>query len=164
MGLQNQLTDISSESFPILLVILLVNCVAHLRSLLCSVFAAIGFPFPQSNQLSSYRIDSAVYEAVGSGFAGLFVLAEQLKLNRNLSYRFVGGRDDGTNSDCVVCLNWFGDGDHVRRLDCSHLFHKQCFDGWLDQLNFSCPLCRSALVAHTRNRVASDLCAWFSLW
>ncbi|KAL0430190.1 UNVERIFIED_CONTAM: E3 ubiquitin-protein ligase RHA2A [Sesamum radiatum] len=74
--------------------------------------------------------------------------------------------NDGVGSDCVVCLNRMGDGDRVRKLACRHVFHKDCFDGWLDHLNFSCPLCRAPLVAeervkYTQRRVAGDLLAWF---
>ncbi|KAJ8747766.1 hypothetical protein K2173_012955 [Erythroxylum novogranatense] len=96
----------------------------------------------------------------------------QLKLNRLLSYKYCrvegGGGEDRGASDCVVCLCTLRDGEQVRRLDCRHVFHKDCFDGWLDNLNFNCPLCRSPLVSDervefTHRRVGEDLMSWFSI-
>ncbi|XP_019172430.1 PREDICTED: E3 ubiquitin-protein ligase RHA2A [Ipomoea nil] len=159
MGLQNQLTDVSTESIPILMVVFLANAVAYLRSLVFALLRLVGL----ASRFDPDRIDDTLYDAVGSGLAGVIVLAEQLNLNRIFSYRL-----QGAGPNCVVCLDRLGDGDHVRKLDCRHVFHKECFDGWLDQLKFNCPLCRSPLVSDesvslTRQRVAGDVLAWFSL-
>lgn len=107
------------------------------------------------------------------------MLAEQLNLNRVCSYELAasaaedvaGGGGSGSDSDpeCVVCLNRLGEGDRVRKLAaCRHVFHKECLDGWLHHMNFSCPLCRKPLVADervdvTKRRVACDVLEWFSL-
>ncbi|MCD7456213.1 Ubiquitin-protein ligase [Datura stramonium] len=161
MGLQNQLTDVSTESIPILLVTLLANCVGNLRSFIFAFRQFIGL----SSQLNPIQMEDTLYDAVGSGLAGVVMLAEQLNLNRMFSYTF---DEQGDESSCVVCLNRLGDGDHVRKLTCKHVFHKECFDGWLDTLNFNCPICRSPLVsdervALTQRRVVWDVLAWFSL-
>lgn len=29
---------------------------------------------------------------------------------------------------CTVCMEDFGDGDHIRVLNCQHLFHSHCID------------------------------------
>ncbi|KAK3006768.1 hypothetical protein RJ639_017123 [Escallonia herrerae] len=158
MGLHNQLTDVAPDSFPILLVATIAAAVRYVRSLLCTVFHNVG-PF----RLDPGEVDDGLVKAVGSGLAGLVVLAEQLSLNRVLSYRHEGGE-----GSCMVCLNRLAGGDQVRRLACRHVFHKECFDGWLDHLNFNCPLCRSPVVPDERvalagRRVTGDLLAWFSL-
>lgn len=165
MGLQNQLTDVSTESIPILMVALLANAVAYLRSLVFSLLRLVGL----ASRFDPDRIDDTLYDAVGSGLAGVIVLAEQLNLNRVFSYRLQGaGPEAAACPNCVVCLDRLGDGDHVRKLDCRHVFHKECFDGWLDQLKFNCPICRFPLVSEesvslTRQRVAGDVLARFSL-
>ncbi|XP_021614969.1 E3 ubiquitin-protein ligase RHA2A [Manihot esculenta] len=167
MGLQNQLNDVSSDSIPLLLIALIAKCVDHLRSLLFTFFHFFGLSrFGSSHGV----IDDGLLASMGSSLAGLIVLAEQLNLNRVFSYRYCcGGGDDNNKvgSDCVVCLCTLRDGEQVRKLDCRHVFHKDCFDGWLDHLNFNCPLCRSPLVSNqrvefTRRRVGGDLLDWFS--
>ncbi|KAJ9708293.1 hypothetical protein PVL29_000380 [Vitis rotundifolia] len=161
MGLQSQLNDVSSDSIPLLLVAIIANCVAYIRSLLLGLFQSMGL-----SRFDADEVEDGLLGAVGSGLASLIVLAEQLNLNRVFSYRY--GEDGGAASDCVVCLCRLREGDQVRRLACRHVFHKECFDGWLDHLNFNCPLCRSPLVsdervALTQRRVGGDLVTWFSL-
>ncbi|MCD9643381.1 Ubiquitin-protein ligase [Datura stramonium] len=168
MGLQNQLNDISTESIPILMVTLFANCVNYLRSLIFSFLHFVGF---SSSRFPTDQIDDSFCEAVGSGLTGVIFLAEQLNLNRLLSYRHQQ-RGDGTtgagSNTCVVCLHRLGDGDRVRKLACRHVFHTECLDGWFNTLNLNCPLCRSTFVSgervvRARRRVAGDLLAWFSL-
>ncbi|KAF7827735.1 E3 ubiquitin-protein ligase RHA2A-like [Senna tora] len=156
MGLQNQLNDVASDSIPLLLLALFANCFNHLRSFL------IGF-------LQSLGLSRFHSSAVGSGLASLIVLSEQLNLNRRVSYRYSVLEKSADDDDkCVVCQSTFRDGDQVRRLPCRHVFHRRCFDGWLDHLKFNCPLCRSPLVGDERvafaeRRVGSDLVSWFSV-
>ncbi|KAH6810116.1 hypothetical protein C2S51_027899 [Perilla frutescens var. frutescens] len=165
MGLQNQLSDVSSESFIILTVVLIGKSARYLRSLISTILRAVGvFSSPDHRPHSG----SSLYDVVvGSGLAGVILLCEQLNLNRVCSYKNQSGDGgDRFGSDCVVCLSRFADGDAVRMLACRHVFHKDCFDGWIDHLNFSCPLCRAPLVSDervecTRRRVAGDLLAWF---
>ena len=42
---------------------------------------------------------------------------------------------------CSICLASIKQGDLVRKLNCSHFFHKDCIDGWL-KLKAVCPLDR----------------------
>lgn len=151
MGLQNQLSDVSSESILILTVVLIGNTLRYLRSLF---LRALGV-FSDSNHLH-------FYDVVGPGLAGVILLCDQLCLNRVCSYK-----NQSASSDCVVCLDRFAEGDTVRKLACRHVFHKDCFDGWLHQMNLSCPLCRTPLVSEervdrTRKRVAGDVLDWFA--
>ncbi|PSR91119.1 E3 ubiquitin-protein like [Actinidia chinensis var. chinensis] len=161
MGLQGQVSDCSSESIPILVVALLANCVNYLRSVAFTVLRSMNL-----SRTDPIEIDEGL---IGSGLAGLIFLAEQLNLNRILSHRH--GADcatDPADSACVVCLSELREGEQVRRLACRHVFHKACFDGWLDQLRFSCPLCRSPLVSErsvgiTERRVTQDVVRFFSV-
>ncbi|CAN6802398.1 unnamed protein product [Brassica oleracea] len=121
MGLQGQLSDVSSDSIPLMLVALLATLFKHVRSF-----------FLRFSALSVVDL------------ANLAVLADQLKLNRLFSYSYVGN----AASDCIVCLSTLKTGEEVRKLDCRHVFHKHCLEGWLQHLNFNCPLCRSTLLAH----------------
>ena len=161
MGLQSHLNDVSSDSIPLLLLALLANCLRCIRNLLFHLLHSTGL-LPSPDQTTTTIDDVGI---LGSGLASLIVLAEQLNLNKVFSYRYCGG--GGEDSDCVVCLCRLRDGEQVRKLDCCHVFHKDCFDGWLDHLNFNCPLCRSPCktdqrVDFTRRRVSEDLLVWFS--
>lgn len=130
MGLQNQMNDVSSDSFPILILLLIANGVGYLRSILLAILHSLNLSHDDSPQ---------------GGSSGL---AEQLSLNKMFSYAYNSRTtlDGAGGADCVVCLSRLRNGDCVRRLACRHVFHKRCFDGWLDHLNFNCPLCRSSLV------------------
>ncbi|KAL7110638.1 hypothetical protein ACP275_05G038400 [Erythranthe tilingii] len=170
MGLQNQLSDVSSESVLVFMVVLVGKSVSYLHSLLLTILHNLGLFSPRFDPAAAdnrRHFESSLYEVAGAGLANLVVLCDQLNLNRAFSYQ---NRSDGVDGeldmDCVVCLNRLDEGDHVRRLACRHVFHKDCFDGWLNHLNFNCPLCRTHLapgesVLITRRRVAEDLLAWF---
>ncbi|CAN7020793.1 E3 ubiquitin-protein ligase RHA2A [Brassica rapa] len=152
MGLQGQLSDVSSDSLPLMLLSLLAVFLSRLRS----------FLLPPCDPASNLPLDDG--SIVASGLANIIVLADQLSLNRLSSYRSVG---EG-GSDCVVCLSELHEGEEVRKLECGHVFHKPCLEGWLHHLHFTCPLCRSALVAdgcvsRTQRRVGRDLISCFSL-
>ncbi|VVA98855.1 unnamed protein product [Arabis nemorensis] len=45
---------------------------------------------------------------------------------------------------CTICKEDMFIGEEATRMPCSHLFHKQCLQGWLKTAN-SCPLCRFQL-------------------
>ncbi|KAJ4957743.1 hypothetical protein NE237_024854 [Protea cynaroides] len=45
---------------------------------------------------------------------------------------------------CMICMDEFVRGIHVRKLPCSHFFHTECILTWLKNKN-SCPLCRFAM-------------------
>ncbi|CAH8388132.1 unnamed protein product [Eruca vesicaria subsp. sativa] len=131
MGLQGQLSDVSSDSIPLMLVALLATFFKHVRSFFLR-FSSSGqehTPF-----------------SVSSGLTNLVELADQLKLNRLFSYRYADTAV--ASSDCIVCLSTLKTGEEVRKLGCRHVFHKQCLEGWLQHLNFNCPLCRSPLLGN----------------
>ncbi|XP_059636178.1 E3 ubiquitin-protein ligase RHA2A-like [Cornus florida] len=111
------------------------SSVSYLRSLLLTLLRPMGL----SPKFDSDEVDEGLLGAVGSGLSSLILLAEQLNLDWVFSYRY---GEDGTTagSDCVVCLFGLRDSDQMRKLACRHIFHKDCFEGWLDHLNFNCPL------------------------
>lgn len=47
---------------------------------------------------------------------------------------------------CSVCLESMEKRDEMREIwKCSHVFHRECIDRWVQEGRVTCPLCRSAL-------------------
>ncbi|NXG45750.1 RNF43 ligase, partial [Psilopogon haemacephalus] len=47
---------------------------------------------------------------------------------------------------CAICLEEFSDGQELRIISCSHEFHRDCVDPWLQQ-HHTCPLCMFNILA-----------------
>jgi len=45
-----------------------------------------------------------------------------------------------TDTECIICMAEFVEGDRVRFLPCMHTYHVDCIDEWLMR-SFSCPSC-----------------------
>ncbi|NXL73091.1 RNF43 ligase, partial [Leptocoma aspasia] len=52
---------------------------------------------------------------------------------------------------CAICLEEFSEGQELRIISCSHEFHRECVDPWLQQ-HHTCPLCMFNILA----RVSGD--------
>jgi hypothetical protein len=44
-------------------------------------------------------------------------------------------------TQCMICLADFVNGDRLRRLPCTHVYHQPCIDEWLHRCT-DCPLCK----------------------
>mmetsp|Transcript_37942 Transcript_37942/g.73482 ORF Transcript_37942/g.73482 Transcript_37942/m.73482 type:complete len:270 (+) Transcript_37942:95-904(+) len=49
--------------------------------------------------------------------------------------------------ECSICFVKYHDGDQIRRIRCSHHYHKDCIDPWLVKYRNRCPLCNYVLGA-----------------
>ncbi|KAA8495598.1 E3 ubiquitin-protein ligase [Porphyridium purpureum] len=49
--------------------------------------------------------------------------------------------EDEDEPMCAICIDNFEEGDQVRELECSHIYHKACIDPWLYQSS-TCPVCK----------------------
>ncbi|KAL1203576.1 E3 ubiquitin-protein ligase RHA2A [Cardamine amara subsp. amara] len=96
MGLQGQLSDVSSDSIPLMLLSLIAVFVNHLRSFLLRICASTP----------NLPVDDA---SIASGLANIIVLADQLSLNRLFSYQC----SDEVGSECVVCLSKLKEGEEI---------------------------------------------------
>ncbi|KAF8705814.1 hypothetical protein HU200_031022 [Digitaria exilis] len=45
---------------------------------------------------------------------------------------------------CCICLSKFSSNEDLRELPCTHVFHMECIDKWL-QINALCPLCKAEI-------------------
>ncbi|CBJ32426.1 ring finger protein [Ectocarpus siliculosus] len=55
-----------------------------------------------------------------------------------------GGYSGGEDTKCLVCQCDYEEDDELRILPCSHTFHTECVDGWLEE-NEECPTCRRSV-------------------
>ena len=53
--------------------------------------------------------------------------------------------DELPDNTCSVCLDEFKDEDVLVKLNCEHIFHKDCLEPWLNN-NRNCPLCRQNII------------------
>ncbi|KDP29327.1 hypothetical protein JCGZ_18248 [Jatropha curcas] len=60
----------------------------------------------------------------------------------NLSY--YENKEDNPK-ECAVCLSKIQNGEEIRELRCSHVFHRVCLDRWLGYKSTTCPLCRDLI-------------------
>lgn len=91
-------------------------------------------------------------EALAGGYEErLIEVQEMLSRRRGLSnetidrvdkFRWGEGAREHTQTQCMVCLSSFADGEEVRRLPCSHIFHAPCIDEWLRRCT-DCPICKA---------------------
>lgn len=52
---------------------------------------------------------------------------------------------EDTCDTCAICVDDFTQEDVVRVLPCTHVFHPQCIDEWLNNHSSLCPLCKMEL-------------------
>ncbi|KAJ0974459.1 hypothetical protein J5N97_016424 [Dioscorea zingiberensis] len=59
---------------------------------------------------------------------------------------------------CGVCLSRLEQKDEVRELgNCSHVFHMECIDKWVNIGHLTCPMCRSQLLPSKAKKRSSFL-------
>ncbi|XP_038907243.1 RING-H2 finger protein ATL2-like [Benincasa hispida] len=60
---------------------------------------------------------------------------------------FGENEEDEENRICTVCLCEMERSESMRELpNCCHVFHRECFDAWIDEFQITCPVCRSLLL------------------
>lgn len=59
-----------------------------------------------------------------------------------------------SQTTCNICLEDFKDGQEMRKLHCSHVFHRECIDRWLSQVA-SCPICKKEIIGANNHSSAS---------
>ncbi|CAK9170714.1 unnamed protein product [Ilex paraguariensis] len=58
------------------------------------------------------------------------------------------GAKEAGGKVCTICLDWIEKRHEIRELsNCSHVFHRECLDTWVDEGQVTCPLCRSMLLS-----------------
>ena len=70
-------------------------------------------------------------------------------LNRNININSINTLvvcDELPDNVCSICLDEFKEDDILKKLNCEHIFHKDCLEPWLNNNNRNCPLCRTDII------------------
>ena len=60
------------------------------------------------------------------------------------THRGVDDTEESNQEECTICIEPYLEGDHIRMLPCSHVFHESCIIEWLRRSR-TCPICRRPL-------------------
>ena len=65
-----------------------------------------------------------------------FIESNRLDRIENIKFNI----DNSTFFQCGICMDTFQDGEQLKKLSCSHIYHKDCLNQWI-QAKKDCPLC-----------------------
>lgn len=84
--------------------------------------------------------------------------------NKNPQYAINGLElvETETRKCCISCLESLANGETLIRLTCSHIYHSDCFDPWLE-IHGDCPYCRR-LVIHVLEEEPKPILNWSLSW
>ena len=107
--------------------------------------------YPESEEASiiemQIMLGSIIICMIGIQSRGLFSYCyneyKDRKKNRELKGYLI---TKDNNIDCSICLDTLKSGDKVIKLNCDHLFHKDCIKDWFrGKTEKNCPLCRNII-------------------
>ena len=115
---------------------------SEVRRLLRQGFAFQIFSNMFYNQNSLQSVQSV--QSVQMEDVKLVVEKEELDKIPIKQYKELSTELQETNTKCVICQDEFYNNDSVRILECDHIYHKDCVDGWLTNHSHKCPCCRKS--------------------
>merc|ERR1712107_777546 len=91
-------------------------------------------------------LQEAVRRSMSEEYSGSFgvspLSAEEIERQTKCSVFCANSSAEG--DECSVCLAEYEDGDPIRELRCSHMFHTKCIDPWLARSG-QCPICKQSV-------------------
>jgi hypothetical protein len=124
------------------------------QTVLMQAFAA--FNNLMINEELTYEQMIRLQEMMGTVNRGVSTEMIDAKIKK---FMFVNAQNSGlagvaAGTSCSICLQDFVVDDSLRTLPCTHSYHSECIDKWLNQVN-KCPLCRHEPVHRDETATAS---------
>jgi hypothetical protein len=73
-----------------------------------------------------------------------FILRSRIRLLNLVLGNNICSVEDPVNSDCSICLELIDIEQRYTKLQCNHVYHRDCIQNWLI-IRASCPLCRDEI-------------------
>ena len=64
-----------------------------------------------------------------------------LKIKKNGYY----GENKYHINNCIICFENFKENEMILKLNCFHIFHKNCIENWLKNYSI-CPICKNEKI------------------
>jgi hypothetical protein len=62
--------------------------------------------------------------------------------NNDESNEYIIIKKNFDNNECIICLDAMLINDKVRILECSHMYHYECINKWIEKKKqINCPIC-----------------------
>ena len=151
------------------------NLLNFLGRLIFLVLVAFFYPHKckESNQDCNSNQDSAEEEDIDSPsplmvqvpFTGSVVsklIKKKLPVVELSNFLKQSRAQEGEDSIlCAICLNCIEKSEEIREpANCSHVYHRECIDGWVDHGQVTCPLCRLQLLPALSEEVKDEKDPW----
>jgi len=122
-----------------------------------------AFQSPVFMNSRGYVMDLRNYvedEELDDSYEGLLRLEERIgnvkhnlnttQINKNKTLKYNKNNKEIQETECSICLFGYEKGDELRKLICSHTFHKECIDNWFKSSS-TCPICRTDIKDKLKN-------------
>ena len=62
------------------------------------------------------------------------------ELSKPIKKEYIVVNKEFENNECIICLEKMIKNDHIKILECGHIYHNKCIIEWFNRVN-ECPLC-----------------------
>ncbi|GLJ27630.1 hypothetical protein SUGI_0542160 [Cryptomeria japonica] len=117
--------------------------VAYLETGIYWFLSGLGLCEAPQEEINLWREFSEISSAISSSSGQMIKRRLSVITFRKVAEKLIKIEEDFV---CAVCLSSFEEDDEIRELrNCSHIFHRNCLDKWIDNNQDTCPFCRCAL-------------------
>lgn len=94
------------------------------------------------NLFENDRYNEAIQNSLNTYHEEIFSLKDEYKID-NVSFKLQ--IIDENQSKCFICLENFQINDDIYKLECNHIFHKECLDDSIKHQHYECCLCKHSI-------------------
>ncbi|KAL3499137.1 hypothetical protein ACH5RR_038230 [Cinchona calisaya] len=136
----------------------ILNLWSHLKFLAIGALTHLGIYKPPPDEQHESRGDNSnnyifIFEGTCPSLVPIPIHVVTAAIKSKVPVvRFQDSLQTEASNLCTICLEGIDLKHEVRQLcRCSHVFHRDCLDTWVDSGQVTCPLCRSMLLPPKTN-------------